>query len=289
MATNDQLLVDPSQAPGSYFLTGSQDVMNTTPDPAPGGAQGWPMPNIGDDLVDAVGKIPAGGGANVATVTPVTRSVNPATETVQGRIAGMLTEGSPLFDRVRSQSLAASNSRGLLNSSIAEGAAQGALLDAAGNIATQDANIVNKQEALNQQYANQAEQLNADAKNKVGLGIIDAIKQAYGTAIEGQYKQILQASQSAQSFYTSMAKEITNILNNKDTSPDYKAAALSQQKSLLQAGLALFGSLANRDFGSLLQWEPGPAPNNAGTPSWYETPPAWYQQGGQEPWIYGQS
>lgn len=65
------------------------------------------------------------------TVTP--------NQTVQGRIDAILGSDSPMLDRIRNQANQASNARGLLNSSMAQQAAEGAVIDRATQIASQDA------------------------------------------------------------------------------------------------------------------------------------------------------
>lgn len=78
--------------------------------------------------------------------------------TVQGQLTTILDKGSPLMDRAATKALQGMNQRGLLNSSIAVGAGQSALYDAAMPIAQQDA-------AVNAD----AGKFNAGAKNTAAL------------------------------------------------------------------------------------------------------------------------
>lgn len=60
-------------------------------------------------------------------------------DTVQGQLNSMLSSNSPLMKRAATQGKQFANQRGLLNSSMAAGAAQGAMIDAAMPAAQQDA------------------------------------------------------------------------------------------------------------------------------------------------------
>lgn len=64
----------------------------------------------------------------------------PAGQTAAGLLDSMLAKDSPLMKRAAMQGKQMANSRGLLNSSMAAGAAQGAMIDRAAPIAIQDAN-----------------------------------------------------------------------------------------------------------------------------------------------------
>lgn len=60
-------------------------------------------------------------------------------DSVQGQLGSMLQSDSPLMKRAETKGKQFANSRGLLNSSMAAGAAQGAMIDAAMPAAQQDA------------------------------------------------------------------------------------------------------------------------------------------------------
>ena len=72
--------------------------------------------------------------AELATVTPDNR-------TVEQRLNGILDANSDYIKRARNEGMMVANRRGLQNSSIAAGAAQGAAIDRALPIAQQDADI----------------------------------------------------------------------------------------------------------------------------------------------------
>ncbi|WP_043530480.1 hypothetical protein [Litchfieldella xinjiangensis] len=62
-----------------------------------------------------------------------------ANDTVQSQLNSMLSSNSPLMKRAETKGKQYANSRGLLNSSMGAGAAQGAMIDAAMPAAQQDA------------------------------------------------------------------------------------------------------------------------------------------------------
>ena len=64
-----------------------------------------------------------------ATVTPQTRQVDRATETTAGQVESLLSKNNPLMQRARTMALQQMNQRGLVNSSMAIGASQAAMID----------------------------------------------------------------------------------------------------------------------------------------------------------------
>ena len=73
--------------------------------------------------------------------------------TVQGQLTGLLDKGGPLMDRAATRADQQMNARGLLNSSIAVGAGQSALYDAALPIAQQDAQTFGRAGEVNARTA----------------------------------------------------------------------------------------------------------------------------------------
>lgn len=99
-------------------------------------------------------------------------------QTVQGQIKAIIDENSPLQQQAETRSLQKMNARGLMNSSIAVGAGQSALYDAAAPIAAADAatyaragefDAGAKQQVnlANQGSTNTAKQFNAGSTNQV--------------------------------------------------------------------------------------------------------------------------
>ncbi|MDV7394716.1 hypothetical protein RZS08_25250, partial [Arthrospira platensis SPKY1] len=85
-------------------------------------------------------------------------------QTVEGRLANILATDSPLMQRAATQGMQFANSRGLLNSTIAAGAAQGEMIDRATPIAQQDASQAWQRQniALADQQARELEYIRND-------------------------------------------------------------------------------------------------------------------------------
>ena len=121
------------------------------------------------------GKLPSNVGTsapvtpNVATYAPTTRQVNQPTDTVQGQVNSILSKDSPLMQRARTLATQQMNQRGLVNSSMAVGAGQAAMVDRALPIAQQDASTYSQVAQDNMNAFNQAGQFNAGEINRFGL------------------------------------------------------------------------------------------------------------------------
>ena len=84
------------------------------------------------------------------------REVNRPTETAAGQVESMLAKDSPLMQRARTLAMQNMNQRGLVNSSMAQGAGVAAMIDRATPIAQQDAQIYSNRALANQQAVNEA-------------------------------------------------------------------------------------------------------------------------------------
>ena len=105
--------------------------------------------------------------APVVNSSATTRSVDPTTETVQGQLSGIIAANSPLMQQAQAQAKQAMNDRGLGDSSLAVGAAQGALYSAAEPIAASDANTYSTTASQNMGAENTAALQNAAQANTV--------------------------------------------------------------------------------------------------------------------------
>jgi hypothetical protein len=89
-------------------------------------------------------------------------------QTVQGQVAKITAAGGPLQTLAATRSKQEMNARGMLNSSMAIGAGQKALYEAALPIAQQDANTSAQRGQFNAGQANQTSQFNAASQNEAG-------------------------------------------------------------------------------------------------------------------------
>ena len=103
------------------------------------------------------------------TYTPETRQVNQPTETVQGQVNSILTKDSPLMQRARTLATQGMAQRGLVNSSMAQGAGTAAMIDRALPMAQQDAQTYGQVSQDNMNARNSAAQFGAGQLNQFGL------------------------------------------------------------------------------------------------------------------------
>lgn len=100
-----------------------------------------------------------------ATTLDPNTLVKPTAETTENRLTGILNKGGALMQQAATSGQQQAASRGLLNSSMAVQAAQGAVLQAATPIASSDAQSINQMAATNAGAVNQALQSNVNAQN----------------------------------------------------------------------------------------------------------------------------
>lgn len=201
------------------------------------------------------------------TYDPATRAVDPNTETVSGQVGKVLAADSPVIQQARAGAMQTMNARGLLNSSMAVGAGEDAAIKSAVPIASQDAATYSAAASQNQQSQNAAlgqgaqaastaQEANAAAQNtqaiQQGLQTLKGT-QATGLAnIEANYKELLQASDSASRLFQTTQAAIAQIQSDPNTSADQKAAAVQQMTKMLQSGLSVTGAISNINLAALL-------------------------------------
>lgn len=220
--------------------------------------------------------------------TPDMGTVNLGTDTVSGQLDAILSKDNPLTARSNARVAEAYNSRGLINSSMATGAAEAARIDTALPIAQADASTFSAQRLTNQAASNTAAQSNANAANNFSLDAQQAKEKAdllqqsgkQDVTLQGlkgdqaialqnvtdSNKQLLQASPVANAAMSETQKYITDILNNGDLSADQQQAAINHQIQYLQARLAVAGGIADADLGGLLDWTTGAPSGSTVTP-----------------------
>jgi hypothetical protein len=103
-----------------------------------------------------------------AQYTPTTQAFDEA-KGVEGRTASIIDKASPLMQRAETRALQQMNRRGLMNSSMAVGAGQTAVIDAASQIANADAGYSQQQALANQNAQNAAAQANAAMRGNLGM------------------------------------------------------------------------------------------------------------------------
>ena len=108
-------------------------------------------------------------GTTAAQFTPQEREVDTAKETTAGQLQGIMAKDNPLMQLARTQATQGMAQRGLINSSMAQGAGVAAMLEKATPIAAADAATFSNRALANQQAVNEAGMFSAGEQNKFGL------------------------------------------------------------------------------------------------------------------------
>lgn len=146
--------------------------------------------------------------------------------TVAGRVQSIIAQNSPLMQQAAAQANQQSNVRGLINSDIAVGAAQGAVMDRATGIATQDAAAATQRlrDATQQGYT----QSNMGLQQTFDLAKMD--KQAAITlsqlSVQQQNDLAKMATQQGYNLQTMSAQQI-NDLQKMQTTQGYVQANMA--------------------------------------------------------------
>lgn len=202
--------------------------------------------------------------ANSVGIDPEKRSVDAAKETVSGQLDALLAKDSSYVTRARAGASQTANSRGLLNSSMAAGAGEGAAIDAALPIANADAQTYQTAARDNQAAGNAALQVNSEAANKAMLFNADAQNQFAMQGLRGEqskeladieasYKTLMQTNDSAGKLYQQTIDSIQRILTS-DMSQEAKQSAVNSSTQLLKGGMNIIGKVSNLDLTSLLDF-----------------------------------
>lgn len=179
--------------------------------------------------------------------------------TVQGQMAEITGKDSPLMQRARAEGMLVAGRRGLQNSSIAAGASMGSMVDRAMPMAQQDAGTYYDQQGKNQNALNAMEQFNVGNLAQSELSNqgymqgmeMQALKDAGLAdlaAIEANYKNLLQTSESAKSLLTQYQASVSTTVNNKELGSKQIQAALQTIKSSLEGGLEVMSGISSIDL-----------------------------------------
>lgn len=196
--------------------------------------------------------------------TAATRAVDP-NEVLSNQINNVISQDGPLMQQAATLAKQQSNARGLLNSSMAIGAGQNAVLSAATPIAQHQANAVTSVLDKNQSNEQAADQFNAQAQNnnsivnaseqnKILAQMLDGNQRMQLADIEAQYKTLMQSQSSAMSTYQQSIKNISEILMNPDLDAAAKQKAVANQNQLLKTGMDLIAKMSGLNLGDLLQF-----------------------------------
>lgn len=200
-------------------------------------------------LVNSVAYQPAQANLSQWGVTPE--------QTVQGQVNTIIDQDGPLMQQARSNADQQSNARGLINSSMAVGAGQAAVMDKAIQIGAQDANTYASSAQANTASANNNAQFNANANNAWNTQALDRTQQMQMENTRNAANKDLkilevnssmdlaalknsfdtQASSDAQfnEQYQMYTDAIYKIDMDKDLSPEAKVAMKNDQAAILKS------------------------------------------------------
>lgn len=192
-------------------------------------------------------------GLQTQRFTPQSSTVNAATETTAGQLDSILAKDSPLMQRARTIAAQNMNQRGLVNSSMAQGAGVAAMIDRATPIAQQDASIYSNRTLANTDAANQGGQFNVNQNNqlvgqKIGIeatkeqqkaqqdfqaqqGLLDRAQQlevarfqaGTQTSLQGTQQQFQATQANLEREQQTALTELQNKLNNENVSKNFAA------------------------------------------------------------------
>jgi hypothetical protein len=218
---------------------GDTQTTSTAPDPTN------PLPSQTPDQLTTPTPAPT------TTYTPTTLSdptkwTTTPDQTVAGQVQKITSADSGIIQQARTRALQSMNQRGLLNSSIAQTAADSAAYDAAIPIATADAAQASKAAGYNADEQNQFAVKNQDTNTQVGLNNaqssnqiaqanlqqqtqlkikqLDANQQMALQDLANKDKDLIQNSSVASQAYAKYA----DILYSNSTNPKLDAAARAQ-------------------------------------------------------------
>ena len=183
-------------------------------------------------------------------VDPLTSQVT-SDQTVSGQLDSLLSQDSPLMQRAKYQGIATANSRGLLNSSLAAGAAQAAMIDAALPIAQQDAQTYYEQSRANQNVTNDFKASNLNylqgAEQSALDRAFDQTQTEYQTNAELAKSMAETRLTQSSGLYAQFIQGMADI-NSSDMDQSAKDVALRSLWETISKGTELSTSLANVTF-----------------------------------------
>ena len=185
----------------------------------------------------APARAPAGGaGAPVRREAAPTVGQGGDLPGVSGRLTGLLASDSPYLERARTRGRQFANRRGLLNSSIAAGAAEASAIDAALPIAQGDAQIAAGERGMRSQEFQQLRSIRSqELMQQKGLDHDTAQRQAdreLSTALQKRDLEVRQLMQQKGLDHAAAQAELQRQFAARQAALDREATRLAQQRGL---------------------------------------------------------
>ena len=236
-----------------------------------GGAGGGAGSGGAGGTVGTGGSSAAGTGSTytgnaAGTQGPAIWSLSPE-QTIQGRLQSLLDPNNPLMQQARTQGLQIANDRGLINSSIAQSAAQNSMYDAALKIAGPDAAIAATAAQANMAAANQfardnnlqlndlqkmqlaqtfdLARMDAQQKNQLALQLQQGGVQKDIQDNAATNSRSLQFTSGVSAITTQLSQQIQSILANPNfTDPEAKKRMIEYAKQTAAVSVKTLASAA---------------------------------------------
>lgn len=156
-------------------------------------------------------------------IQPVTGSVT-ADQTAFGQLNTNLAKGSPYIKQAENYGIRRANERGMINSSIAAGAARGEAYKAAAPLAVNDANTYSQQAIQNQKFQNDA--LNLDAQ------ILADVNKTNATLTQSDIENRRNVAQSnVESIRSNETSRLNQLASNENAINLEKMSAESRERA----------------------------------------------------------
>lgn len=199
-----------------------------------------------------------------------------APTTVSEQLTKVTDPNSPIMQRATAAANEDMNSRGLLNSSMAVGSAQNAVLNQAVPIASADVSALNTVGMANTQATNTANlqnaqqanavntaqaqlttstnQQNAQAQNTVNMAELTQANQVQLSALNNKYQSFLNTNSNAATLYNNTIQQIGNIQANPNLDATNKSIAIQQLMTYLEGGLSMMTATSGINLGAGLNF-----------------------------------
>lgn len=164
----------------------------------------------------------------------------PTENLTSSRLNAITSQDSPLMQRARQEGMLLAARRGLQNSSIAAGTAQGAVVDRATPLATQEADILQGQRLANQNAENTSRQFNAGAQTDVSklnaqLGTTVSQQNAQNATETSRFNAETAAQKAQQDAQAENAMRTAVMNQNAELNKQYLSGRQAQDLATIQA------------------------------------------------------
>ncbi len=183
------------------------------------------------------------------TVTPtISTPQDVESQRVDAELARILGQDSPLLARARAEAAQHSNRRGLLNSSMAASAAQGAMVDRALPMAQQNVEASTRAAAMQADLENQNLQQRVAAITQLNEQYLQGTQAMDLETIRGTYQQILSTNEAAANLYKSYLDGISSVMDDPKMKSDQVASAVNTMQKMLEASLRMISEMNDLDI-----------------------------------------